>query len=352
MTSKPSLYGIPRPKKALGKEISSSNSLAFSSQLSSLLSASSGTRTSVSGRARPSQNKPDIFTTHNRNARKRAAKDLEEEAQKTHQTSQDIGGVDEETLHRSKRKLQEKAKLYLAMKRGEYAAASGEVNREELSLVDFDRKWAENEAQDPANGHDTSDEEDEDQGEQVQYTDEFGRERTGTQAEATRVARIMLIRSQHREEPQGARPLAPTNLIYGDTIQVAAFNPDEPIAQKMETLAAKRDRSATPPPDLHYDANSEFRTRGTGFYSFSKDAKTREKEMEALADERAETERLRAETILRKEKRMKDLEERRKAIREKKNEKLADRFLDSLGSELNTLSTPDKDETGKIKPPS
>jgi len=75
------LYGIPRQKKATGKEISSSSTLAFTSQLSSLIATSSNgpakaTARASAGRSRPK--KEDIFSTHNKNSKKRAAKDLDE----------------------------------------------------------------------------------------------------------------------------------------------------------------------------------------------------------------------------------------------------------------------------------
>ncbi|RDL42008.1 Uncharacterized protein BP5553_01987 [Venustampulla echinocandica] len=336
MASNTSLYGIRKPKTA-SKEISSSTSLAFSSTLTSLLSSSSTTSRPTSGRPRPSKHsKDDIFTSHNKNTKKRAARDLEDDSEDETQRGrgarrQDIGGVDEAVLHRSKRKLASKAKLYKEMKRGEHVAREGEDNE---GLVDFDRKWAEGER---SSGEDSdSDGWDDRGGEIVEYEDEYGRQRRGTKAEAERMERKKQNKTLGQEELDriSARPAMPEKLIYGDTVQSLAFNPDEPAVEKMEELARKRDRSLTPPEQRHYEADKEFRIKGVGFYSFSKDEGMRKQEMEALEAERLETERVRKEREEKKEARKREIEERRRAIGEKRAKKQADSFLDGLNTDL------------------
>jgi len=330
------LYGLPRPKSTKGtKEISSSTSLAFTSQLASLISKPPAGHSTSTGRSRPTKTKSDIFTVHNKNAKKRAAKDALDDARPSSvQTQADIGGVDSATLHRSKRKMEEKARLYAAMKRGDYVPPGGDEARDERGLVDFDRKWAEQEASGRGAEPETSSDSDNGDSEEetVDYEDEFGRQRQGTRAEAAREERRRKAQAQAAEEPDrfSARPAQPSALIYGDTVQTAAFNPDEPVAAQMETLARKRDRSMTPPDEVHYDANGEVRSKGVGFYSFSKDKEGRRKEMEALERERAETEKGRQEREARKEKRKLEVEARRKLIREKRGQKQADSFLDGL----------------------
>lgn len=337
MSSDTGLYGIRKPKNT-PKEISSSTSLAFTSTLSSLLSNTT-TSSHKPGRPRPSKNKSDIFTSHNRNAKKRAAKDLEDDGHiQVHQTN--IGSVDESTLHRSKRKLEEKAKQYSAMKRGENMNVENEDYDDE-GLIDFDAKWAEEERSGKGKKtYDSSDiESDDGQGEMVDYEDEFGRARRGTRAEAERLERRKRNQARGAAELDrlSARPAMPAKLIYGDTVQVAAFDPDEPIMAKMEEIAKKRDRSVTPPEQKHYEADKEFRIKGVGFYSFSKDEKIREEEMAALERERLETERIRMKREERKEKRKKEIEERRKAIGEKRAKKQADSFLEGLTADLGSL---------------
>ena len=345
MATNSSLYGIPRPKSG-AKEVSSSTSLAFTSQLSSLLSATQhGSRTS-SGRARPAHSKSDIFTVHNRNTKKRAAKDQEDDGSRRYDDHRvDIGGVDEALLHRSKRKMEEKARLYAAMKRGDYVAPAGETTTqtEENALVDFDRKWAENEARGEGNELETSSDEDgaDSDDETIEYTDEFGRQRRGTAAEAAKEERRKKALEADEPDRFSARPSQPATLIFGDTIQAAAFDPDEPRAAKIEELVRKRDRSLTPPDETHYDATAEVRSKGVGFYSFSKDRQGRKQEMDELERERLETARNRRDLVERQEQRRAALEERRQKIRQARGEKQADRFLADLAGDL-------QEEPGRI----
>ena len=233
--------------------------------------------------------------------------------------------------------MEEKARLYASMKRGDYVPPSnGGVNKEENALVDFDRKWAEDqEAGRDANYETSSDDgggDSEEEEEMVEYEDEFGRQRRGTRAEAAREHRRLKAQEYAKEELSNfsARPDRPANLILGDTIQSAAFNPDAPIATKMEDLARKRDRSMTPPEEVHYDASKEVRSKGVGFYAFSRDSEGRRKEMEALEREREGTERGRREREERKERRRREVEERKRVIERKRGERLAERFLDGL----------------------
>ena len=170
----------------------------------------------------------------------------------------------------------------------------------------------------------------------VEYEDEYGRAKRGTRAEAEKMERKKRnkILGQQELDKMSARPAMPSQLIYGDTVQSLAFNPDEPIVQQMEELAAKRDRSATPPEAKHYEADKEVRSKGVGFYAFSKDETVRKQEMEALERERAETERMRVEREERKAKRRQEVEARRKEIGEKRAKKQADSFLDGLTADL------------------
>ncbi|KAL2063006.1 hypothetical protein VTL71DRAFT_6078 [Oculimacula yallundae] len=323
------LYGILPPKKQ-PKDVSSSSSLAFTSTLSTIISSTpSSSRTA--GRARPSKTRSDIFTSHNKNAKKRAAKDLEDDEFRGRTGKQDIGGVDDNVLHRSKRKMEEKAKIYARMKRGEYEGKDGEEN-----LIDFDRKWADREREGKLDDSSDEIESDDGQGEIVDYEDEYGRQRRGTRAEAERMERKKRKQIIGAEEldRMSARPAMPGKVIYGDTVQVMAFNPDEESEKKMEEIARKRDRSLTPPDAQHYEADKEIRSKGVGFYSFSKDEATRMKEMEALEKEREQTEKLRKERDEKKEKRKREIEERRKIIGDKRAKKQADSFLDGLMADM------------------
>ena len=335
MPSSSSIYGSK--SASIGKNKSASTSLAFSTSFSSLLAASVVNSASTSSnRPRPSKDRTDsIFTVHNKDAKKRALADVADEPQpqKHARTSE---AVDASTWQRSKRKMEEKARLYASMKRGDYVPpGDGGRDRESEGLVDFDRKWADKEdAQEQGTSSDEYDVDSEGGATQelVEYEDEYGRLRKGTKAEIDRERRRRNAENHAREELANsrARPERPNNLILGDTVQAAAFNPDEPIAARMDDLARKRDRSMTPPEETHYDATKEIRTKGVGFFQFSKDNPQREREMEDLERERAETEKSRLQREERKQARLKKLEERKTMIGEKRGEKLAERFLDGL----------------------
>ncbi|MCJ1340636.1 hypothetical protein MMC09_005932 [Bachmanniomyces sp. S44760] len=351
-SSSASLYSVSSAKLPKKESLPTSTNLAFVSQLSSLLAAQGPqTRTSAAARPRPSKapSKSDIFTAHNKNTKKRAAADISSNDKNdggiTQKHNSDIGGVDATVLHRSKRKMEEKARLYAAMKRGDYIPGAEGKDEQRSGLVDFDRKWAEKEAtrqeagknkEDTSTDSDDGGDSDSEEEEMIEYEDEFGRTRKGTRTEALREQRRLKAQAHAAEELHAlsARPKAPEKIIYGDTVQSSAFNPDEPIALQMESLAAKRDRTPTPPPETHYDASKEVRSKGVGFYQFSGDKEGREREMGALEAERVETERLRGQREEARERRKREVEERKRVIKERRVGMRAERFLEGLGGEL------------------
>ena len=338
------LYGIQGPKaNSRSRPITTSTSHAFTSQLSSLLASSDKSRTS-SGRSRAPHDRSDIFTAHNKDTKKRAANDLLDDGQVLKRRN--IGGVDETILHRSKRRMEEKARLYAAIKRGDYIAPKGDErhNLEELGLVDFDRKWAEQEERGEEGKLDTSSDADSgEEQEMVEYTDDLGRQRMGTRAEAAREERRKRLCASGEPDRFSARPAQPSKLIYGDAVQTAAFNPEESIAARIEEIARNRDREPTPPADTHYDASKEVRSKGVGFYAFSKDNRVREEEFEALSKERRATEQGRVEQEEKVAKRKAKIEERRRLIRLKKGERQADQFLEGLAGSLTAENLKDDD---------
>lgn len=356
MPQDPNLYGQRAPKRQK-KETALPSSLAFSAELSSLISTSksgnknktsssethTSTSSSSSARPRPSKSKTDIFAGV-RAATKRNPTRSNDEGKLV---LKEVRGTEDEKneLASARRKMEEKARLYAAMKRGDYVPREGESS---ASLVDFDRKWAETHlgGGDGDNASSSSDEDDDDDDDNIdteiiEYTDEFGRTRRGTRADKLRQER----RSRAREygaaelERMSARPKAPERVIYGDAIQADAFRAVDEEA--MDALARKRDRSLTPPEMKHYEADREIRTKGVGFFKFSKDEETRAQEMANLTAERENTEWERKKREEEKEARRREVEERRRLIEERKREvgekrarKLADSFLDGLAADL------------------
>ena len=327
MSSKDShLYNPRTHNLSNGKAISSSTTLAFTSQLSSLINTSTSTPTSkTSARLKPK--KDDLFRRPKGNAAKRAKHDHSDSPAFEQKHTTDGEGLDSQIWERSKRRMEEKARLYAAMKRGDVEDA------EEKFAVDFDRKWAEK-CPDEESDDDAGSEE---EAEVVEYTDEFGRTRKGTRAEMARVQRAANARSDLNSDRFTARPAAPGNVIYGDTIQHEAFHPDTQIADAMDSLAQKRDRSLTPPPDAHFDASKEVRNKGTGFFQFSGDAEERRRQMEGLEQERTETEKRRKERQDKLGERKRQIEERRRELQAKRGKRKADEFLDELGLELGEM---------------
>ncbi|KAM3512602.1 hypothetical protein MY11210_003777 [Beauveria gryllotalpidicola] len=335
------LYG-QRPKKKQRRDAAAlSSSLDFTAQLTSLMAssgASSGSATTTTGRARPSKEpKEDLFRSHTARKREAQARRAKDEKKKKLILKDVAGTEDDESreLARARRNMENKARLYAAMKRGDYVPQDNN-DATTTPLIDFDRKWAEHEegkdaSSDLSSSDDDDDDGDDDDDEVIEYEDEFGRLRRGTRAEKERMERRVRRGLLGAEElsRMSARPVAPSNLIHGDTVQAMAFNPDDP--DRMEALARKRDRSATPPAMKHYDADTEVRSKGVGFYKFSRDEDARQSEMRALEDERRQTEAQRQRREEQKAARKSEIEERRKAMEARRAKKQADSFLGSLG---------------------
>ncbi|OJK05134.1 hypothetical protein ASPACDRAFT_110357 [Aspergillus aculeatus ATCC 16872] len=380
--SNQNLYGHPPRKKqsAFQSAAPSSSTLAFTTTLSNLIAARDpGSSTTSTGRPRPSKSKDSsdgLFARPNRGAQKRAAQDLvvdESDATtlsgataQVHQRTRDLGGrVDEAVLQRSKRRMQEKARVYEDLRRGLYLGGSdsdsegdgdrvgegegeGEKylrrlrRREREGLVDFDRKWADMHSRSGDEGEEDDEEEregDRDDASIISYEDELGRTRRGTRAEAAEAARAKKQQQQLEEDGDRGRheagerwrPRRPENLIYGETVQSEAFNPDANVAAHMAYLAKRRDRSVTPPEETHYDADAEVRNRGTGFYAFARDEETRRRQMEELRAAREETQREREEKQQRRAKREEARNGRRVKVDELRSKRRAEMFLAGLG---------------------
>ena len=81
---------------------------------------------------------------------------------------------------------------------------------------------------------------------------------------------------------------------------IAADNPVnhfptyEPSDERKAAIQAQLEEEDNPL-DLHYDASREVRAKGAGFYQFSTDEETRQKQMEELRQASVETEKTRAE---------------------------------------------------------
>lgn len=323
MPQDPNLYG-QRPAKKQKRDTTLSSTLDFTAQLTSLMSKVPGSGTSSSRAKVSKEPKADIFRGSKPQKQPRAGEsDSKLTLKEVHGTEDDS-----QELAQARRKMENKARLYAAMKRGDYVPKENEA----APLVDFDRKWAEHIEGKEVISSSGSDDESADDGasELVEYEDEFGRVRQVTKADMERMerrARRGLLGAEELER-MSARPSAPSNLIFGDAVQAMAFNPDDP--DQMEALARKRDRSATPPEKQHYDADREIRTKGVGFFKFSKDEGKRAQEMENLETERLQTEHERQGREDQKSARRREIEQRRRDMGVRRAQRQADNFLDGL----------------------
>ncbi|KAL2114230.1 hypothetical protein VUR80DRAFT_10017 [Thermomyces stellatus] len=326
MPQDPNLYG-QRPAKKQKRDGDSHNSLDFTAQMTALISDNTGHSIPARSR-RTTESRETLF----RSARKNKGQHDDGPRKKGRGLRLKEGQSTEEELAElelSRKRMEEKARMYSALKRGDYVPKEDEPE----PLVDFERKWTE--ANNDGARYDESSDPDEDVDDEViEFEDEFGRTRQGTRAEKERMERRRKRGLLGAEELEriSARPTAPQGLIYGDTIQSMAFNPKDP--DRMEELARKRDRSATPPEMKHYDADAEIRDKGVGFYKFSKEEEARKKEMEALEEERRTTEARHKERDEKRAARRREIEERRKAIESRRAKKMADSFLDGLTADI------------------
>lgn len=252
--------------------------------------------------------------------------------------------------------MEEKARIYDDLKSGLYLAGDSDEEdettrngtgegdylarlrrKEREGLVDFDKKWGDARRTGGSDDDHDEDMEDDDNASTISYEDELGRTRHGTRAEAAQATRLRQADTADQPGSERWRPARPDNLIHGATVQTQAFNPDVSTTSQMEYLAARRDRSPTPPEETHYDPEGEVRTRGTGFYAFSKDEDVRRQQMEELKNVRAETQREREAKQERKAQRERAKDERRKKIEELRTKRRAETFLAGLG-DLGTLT--------------
>jgi hypothetical protein len=108
------------------------------------------------------------------------------------------------------------------------------------------------------------------------------------------------------------------------------------VRQRWEEAArTELDTGAGP---VHYDETKEIRTKGVGFYRFSKDEEERQEQMRALKQLRLETESKRATRQTIKEKRKAQLDARMEMIRAKRQKRSLKTELTSVQSTGNTIT--------------
>lgn len=188
-------------------------------------------------------------------------------------------------LDAARRALERKAAMYDKLKKGR----SGGLNEQMLqdSLIDWDRKdhhrdadtESESEGEDGEGSFDKGQAVDSDEDPMTEYEDDLGRMRRVRRSE---VPRSILRNKQNKEEDQYNENL----VSYGPSTSFPVYMPDP------DTQEAKEDYKRKGPD--HFNAQFEKRYRGAGFYQFSQDEETRKKQMDAIRQDRDETEKMRA----------------------------------------------------------
>lgn len=215
--------------------------------------------------------------------------------------------VQGDVLRRSREQLEKKAKLYEAMRSGEALDAYDEEQDEEKKpLVDFDRKYFQERdlerqkevaaaaSQQKRKRHDDDDDDDDDNDPWVEFEDEFGR---------TRIIRRSELPSTEQQHHH-----------HSDDSDYDS----EEEENKAYLVAQQRYKAADRSNMNHFEADREIRTKGVGFYQFSKDEQERRAQMDKLNRLRTETENARNSQASASSKRKQMLAQNAEKIRARK----------------------------------
>ncbi|SJL09577.1 uncharacterized protein ARMOST_12957 [Armillaria ostoyae] len=250
--------------KSKAKGISASSFLDLKAELAKKEGEFSRNAASGKKLSKP-EKKPTVWARKNKGVNNRAARDIELEA------------VSKPTLESARAALERKAKIYDKLRKGK----SGGLSEKQFDalLVDFDYK--------PPEWEDDEDDIDEsltvprapndDSDPIIEYEDEFGRVRTAPRSEVPRE----LLPGARTEEVDEDEDI----IIRNPVNHFPIYTPSADRVAEIEKMHAEENN----PLGVHYDATSEVRAKGAGFYQFSGDEETRQRQMEELRAAREET---------------------------------------------------------------
>ncbi|KAK0223158.1 hypothetical protein IW262DRAFT_1364979 [Armillaria fumosa] len=250
--------------KSKAKGISASSFLDLKAELAKKEGEFSRNAASRKKPSKP-EKKPTIWARKNKGVNNRVARDIELEA------------VSKPTLESARAALERKAKIYDKLRKGK----SGGLSEKQFDalLVDFDYK--------PPEWEDDEDDIDEsltvphapvdDDDPIIEYEDEFGRVRTAPRSEVPRE----LLPGARTEEVDEDEDI----IIRNPVNHFPIYTPSADRVAEIEKMHAEENN----PLGVHYDATSEVRAKGAGFYQFSGDEETRQRQMEELRAAREET---------------------------------------------------------------
>ncbi|KAI9270872.1 hypothetical protein BY458DRAFT_510025 [Sporodiniella umbellata] len=198
--------------------------------------------------------------------------------------------VEGDVLIRSREQLEKKAKIYEAMKSGQFTEY--EEDEEKAPLVDFDKKYLQerqlDEIREETERKLKKRRQEEADDPWVEYVDEYGRTRTVRQSQVP----VSVEQDEDYEDYEDGGMLRP-EYEMGDG------------------LATRADIN-------HYDADREIRTKGVGFYRFSKDDDERDEQLAKLNKLRQETENARQSAVSASAKRQQMMAKNAEKIRARK----------------------------------
>ncbi|TRZ21904.1 hypothetical protein HGM15179_005193 [Zosterops borbonicus] len=285
----------------------------------------------VFAKPRTSNKKPSIWTKQNTGVVNRAAKDVEQKAEE-----QDI-------LDKSRKKLEEKAKLYEKMTKGDFP----DEETEDLYLVDFTQKIIDkqhevqelhqSEAAGKTSERDTDEEETQPEAdipppedpdeEWVDYVDFLGRSRRCMKKDLASLLKMDQELQGKRQEPDG-------NTLLSEDMRREL--------QRQQWEKEEEEALRKPMGPIHYEdiRENEARQLGVGYFAFSRDQELRHKQ-------RATLDMLREQTLDQRNKR-EQLKEKRKAALDARLSKLRARKIKKL-REAGLEEEAEKLENGEVK---
>ncbi|XP_040424562.1 coiled-coil domain-containing protein 174 isoform X1 [Cygnus olor] len=292
----------------------------------------------IFAKPKPLNKKPSIWNKQNTGVANRAEKDVEQKAE------------EDQTLDKSRKKLEEKAKLYEKMTKGDFP----DEETEDLYLVDFTQKIIDkqrevqelyqNEAAKKTLEKEMDDEETEPEmeipppedpdEEWVDYVDSLGRSRRCMKKDLPSLLKM-------DQELQGKRLDPDGNTLLSEDMKREL--------QRQQWEKEEEEALRKPMGPIHYEdiRENEARQLGVGYFAFSRDQELRHKQRATLDMLREQTldQRTKREQI--KEKRKAALEARLSKLRARKVKKLREDGLEEEAAKLENGEV--KDATGPVQ---
>ncbi|XP_047929534.2 coiled-coil domain-containing protein 174 isoform X1 [Anser cygnoides] len=292
----------------------------------------------IFAKPKPLNKKPSIWSKQNTGVASRAEKDVEQKAE------------EDQTLDQSRKKLEEKAKLYEKMTKGDFP----DEETEDLYLVDFTQKIIDkqrevqelyqNEAAKKTLEKEMDDEETEPEmeipppedpdEEWVDYVDSLGRSRRCMKKDLPSLLKM-------DQELQGKRLDPDGNTLLSEDMKREL--------QRQQWEKEEEEALRKPMGPIHYEdiRENEARQLGVGYFAFSRDQELRHKQRATLDMLREQTldQRTKREQI--KEKRKAALEARLSKLRARKVKKLREDGLEEEAAKLENGEV--KDATGPVQ---